>query len=135
MFATACFVYIDLEKRRVTLSSAGHPAPVVLPGSGAAFIPLLPRSPALGLMENATYRDYELRPEEGTKVMLYTDGLTEASRPDGEEFGAERVVARLNETPCADVRAMLECAFTGMQAFIGSEDSDDDLCLLGVELG
>ena len=134
MFATACFLYIDLEKRRVTLSGAGHPAPIVLPRDGAAFIPLLPRSPALGLMENATYRDYELRPDEGVKIMLYTDGLTEASRPDGEEFGAERVLACLNEAPCANVRAMLECALAGMRAFIGAEDTDDDLCLVGVEL-
>ena len=134
MFATACFLYIDLEKRRVTLSSAGHPAPIVLPRSGSAFTPLLPRSPALGLMENATYRDYELRPEESMKIMLYTDGLTEASRSDGEEFGAERVLACLNESSCDNVRNMLECALTGMRKFIGSEDSDDDLCLLGVEL-
>ena len=85
-------------------------------------------------MENATYRDYELRPEESMKIMLYTDGLTEASRSDGEEFGAERVLACLNESSCDNVRNMLECALTGMRKFIGSEDSDDDLCLLGVEL-
>lgn len=133
MFATACYLYLDLAKRRLTLSSAGHPAPMVAPPHGAAFLPAIPRSPALGLMETAMYRESELPLMDGLRVMLYTDGLTEAQNPEGDELGVESVLRHLQTLNQLDVKDMLEAVLHNMHEFTCRAGQDDDICMLGVE--
>ena len=133
MFATACYMYLDLQKGRLTLSGAGHPAPIVVAADGRAFLPPIPRSPALGLIETALFRESEIPLESGMKVMLYTDGLTEAQNSAGDELGAERVVRHLQGLQPGDVREMLEAVLYNMYNFTRRTGQDDDICLLGVE--
>lgn len=133
MFASACYVYLDLAKRRMTLSGAGHPAPFVLQPSGEAFVPAIPRSPALGLLENAMFRESEIALENGTKLMLYTDGLTEAHNAEQEELGTTRIIDFLKERSPQSIREMLDISLAAMHQFTGSSAQDDDICLLGVE--
>lgn len=133
MFATACYLYLDLAKHRLTLSGAGHPAPIVVPPGGRAFLPAIPRSPALGLMETAMYRESELPLEDGLRVMLYTDGLTEARSPQGDELGVERVLGLLQGMHPGGVREMLEAVLHHMHDFTKRADQEDDICMLGVE--
>ena len=133
MFATACYLYLDLGKRRLTLSGAGHPAPIVVPPTGKAFLPPIPRSPALGLLETAMFRESELPLEDGLKLMLYTDGLTEAQNPDGDELGVERILNHLQEAAPDDVQGMINAVLDGMRTFTDHAGQNDDLCLLGVE--
>ena len=134
MFATACYVYIDLDKKRLTLSGAGHPAPIVLQADGTPMLPPIPRSPALGLLDNAMFRESELRLEPGMKLMLYTDGLTEARNAEGDELGATRVMDFLAQRHPQNIREMLDISLAAMHQFTGSTRQDDDICLLGVEL-
>ncbi len=133
MFASACYVYLDLDRRRLTLASAGHPAPIVLPCNGKAFQPAIPRTPALGLMENTLFRESEIRLEYGMKLMLYTDGLTEAQDATGDELGAPRIMEFLQERNPQSIREMLDISLAGVHQFTGSVQQDDDICLLGVE--
>ena len=133
MFATACYMYLDLQKGRLTLSGAGHPAPMVVAADGRAFLPPIPRSPALGLIETALFRESEIQLESGMKVMLYTDGLTEAQNAAGDELGAERVLRHLQSLHPGGVREMLEAVLYNMHDFTRSTGQDDDICLLGVE--
>lgn len=133
MFASACYVYLDLDKRRLTLSGAGHPAPLVLQPSGEASVPPIPRSPALGLMENAMFRESEIPLENGTKLMLYTDGLTEARNAEQDELGSSRIIDFLHQRSPQNIREMLDISLAAMHQFTGSTNQDDDICLLGVE--
>ncbi|MBO5684108.1 MAG: SpoIIE family protein phosphatase [Akkermansia sp.] len=133
MFASACYVYLDLDRRRLTLASAGHPAPIVQSSSGKAFQPAIPRTPALGLMENTLFRESEIRLENGMKLMLFTDGLTEAQDATGDELGAPRIMEFLQERNPQSIREMLDISLAGVHQFTGSVQQDDDICLLGVE--
>ncbi len=134
MFATACYVYLDLASGRLTLSGAGHPAPMVLYSStGKALLPAIPRSAALGLLENAMYRESEIVLEPGMKLMLYTDGLVEARDAAGEELGAARLMDFIQQRAPQSVKEMLDMSLAGMHQFTGDAGQDDDICLLGVE--
>ncbi len=133
MFASACYVYLDLAKRRLTLSGAGHPAPLVLNAAGEPVLPAIPRSPALGLLETAMFRESEIRLESGMKLMLYTDGLTEARNAAGEELGAARIIEFLQRRAPQNIREMLDISLAAMHSFTASAEQDDDICLLGVE--
>ncbi|MBR5876744.1 MAG: SpoIIE family protein phosphatase [Akkermansia sp.] len=133
MFASACYVYLDLDKRRLTLSGAGHPAPIVLSADGRAILPPIPRSPALGLLDSALYRESEIALEPGMKLMLYTDGLYEATNPQGDEMGVQRVISYLQQNSPQSIKEMIDISLAGMHRFTESTRQDDDICLLGVE--
>lgn len=133
MFSTACYVYLDLNTRRLTLSGAGHPAPIILSPTGSAFLPPIPRSPALGLLESAMYRESEIILEPGTKLMLYTDGLVEAMNSAREEIGANRIMEFLSRRAPQNIRETIDIALAGMQQFTGKPQQDDDISILGVE--
>ena len=133
MFASACYVYLDLDKRRLTLSGAGHPAPIVLTAEGRPLMPAIPRSPALGLLEGAMFRESELKLEPGMKLMLYTDGLTEARNAQHDELGTARIMQFLHERSPRNIREMLDISLACMHNFTGTTRQDDDICLLGVE--
>ncbi len=133
MFASACYVYLDLATGRLTLSGAGHPAPIVYSSTGETLLPAIPRSPALGLIESALYRESEIALAPGTKLMLYTDGLVEARNEEGEELGAARIMDFIQQRSPQSVKEMLDMSLAGMHQFTGNTGQDDDICLLGVE--
>ena len=133
MFTTACYVYLDLQKRRLTLSTAGHPAPIILGTDGKAFQPLMRRSPALGLLENAPFRETDIPLEDGMKLMLFTDGLPEAHNPEGDEFGVPRIINFLQQHSPKTIKEMLDFSLAGMHSFTHNPGQDDDICLLGLE--
>ena len=133
MFTTACYVYFDLQKRRLTIATAGHPVPIIMGADGKTFQPIMRRSPALGLLENAPFRESDLTLEPGMKLMLFTDGLPEAHDPEGEEFGVARVMNFLTENAPQNIKEMLDFSLAAMHSFTQNPGQDDDICLLGVE--
>lgn len=133
MFASAMYAYMDLSTGTLTLSSAGHPAPILLSPDGKASMPSLPRSMALGLLETTLYHNTELHLESGSKLMLYTDGLTEAANKEGDELGAGRVMAELEQVDPKNIKTMILGALKCAGHFTGCSQLSDDICLLGME--
>lgn len=133
MFASAMYAYMDLSTGTLTLSSAGHPAPILLSPEGKATMPALPRSMALGLLETTLYHNTELHLESGSKLMLYTDGLTEAANKEGDELGAGRVMDELEQLNPQDIKTMILGALKCAGHFTGCSQLADDICLLGME--
>ena len=91
-FVTGLIAELDVGSGRLRWISAGHPAPLLLRGGQLIKALDVTPSPPLG-MRLATSApvegDESLEP--GDMVLLYTDGLTEARRPDGELFTEERL--------------------------------------------
>jgi serine phosphatase RsbU (regulator of sigma subunit) len=89
-FATAVLGRLDLDTGRLRWINAGHPEPIVLRGSSLVRPPPCPRSRPLGLQETKPLC-CETRLEPGDRLLLYTDGITEARSPTGEFFGEQRL--------------------------------------------
>lgn len=108
-YVTELLVRIDLAERRVVAVNAGHPQPYRLRGGE-----LLRLSPAadlpLGLFLDATYRAQGLELAPGDRLVLVSDGITEATPAEGAEFGEDRLVALLRDaadlTPSEVVRTV-----------------------------
>jgi len=91
-FVTGLIGELELASGRLCWISAGHPPPLLLRG-GQLVKPLdVTPSPPLG-MQLATSEPVKGEEwlEPGDMLLLYTDGLTEARRPDGELFTVERL--------------------------------------------
>ncbi|MFE6336072.1 SpoIIE family protein phosphatase [Streptomyces sp. NPDC057798] len=102
--ATCLYAVYDPVSRRCTLARAGHPAPVLVPRSGAPRAVDLPAGPPLGL-GGLPFEPAELDLPEGTVLGFFTDGLLENPERDVDAG-----------------HALL------LDALTGADDSLDDIC-------
>jgi serine phosphatase RsbU (regulator of sigma subunit) len=89
-FATAVLPRLDIGTGRLRWINAGHPEPLILRGSSLVRPPRCPPARPLGLQEGRP-ACCETRLEPGDRLLLYTDGITEARSPDEEFFGKQRL--------------------------------------------
>ena len=89
-FATAVLARLDIATGHLRWINAGHPEPLILRGSSVVRPPACPPTRPLGLQEGKP-ACCETRLEPGDRLLLYTDGITEARSPDGEFFGEQRL--------------------------------------------
>jgi sigma-B regulation protein RsbU (phosphoserine phosphatase) len=108
-FVTMVFAVLDPAERTLTFASAGHLQPLLIQGQEARFLHTdtgLPLGLALG-----EYSEAEIQLAPGSRVVFYSDGITEAATTDEEEYGQLRLKEHLlqpescGETLLADVRA------------------------------
>ena len=78
-FITFCYCAIDTTDNRVTYASAGHCPPILFHKSGEA-VPLKEGGTPLGIFPDRSTRMGGLSWNQGDRLLLYTDGLTEATR-------------------------------------------------------
>ena len=110
-FVTMVYAVLDPAKRTLTLASAGHLQPLLIHGDEARFLQTeagLPLGLALG-----EYSEAEIPLSPGCRVVFYSDGITEATNPDEEEYGEFRLKEHLlqpgtcGESLLADVRSFV----------------------------
>ncbi|GAA2827994.1 SpoIIE family protein phosphatase/ATP-binding protein [Kitasatospora paracochleata] len=109
--ATCLYAIYDPVSRMCTMARAGHLLPALVHPDGTVEFPELPAGPPLGLV-GLPFETAEIPVPEGSRLVLYTDGLVESRRRDIDE-GLEMLrsaLARSGRSPqqtCADVLAAL----------------------------
>jgi sigma-B regulation protein RsbU (phosphoserine phosphatase) len=110
-FVTMVFAVLDPAERTLTFASAGHLQPLLIQGHEARFLHTdtgLPLGVALG-----EYSEAVIQLEPGSRVVFYSDGITEAAHLDQEEYGELRLKEHLlqpdtcGESLLADVRSFV----------------------------
>jgi len=127
-FVSVFLGFLDLEDGTFTYSSAGHPPPL-LDTDGRTRL-LESASFPLGVLADARYRDREIDIPEGSHLLLYTDGITEARR-DGMFFEEKRLAEVLERRRHEEVEALPGLLLDEALLFAGGE-LDDDAALLVV---
>ena len=88
-FVTAEYIHLDLERMNGVYSAAAHPPPLLWSRSRQQLTTLNEGGLLLGVRKDESYSDSWFKFELGDRLLLYTDGLTEAENSNGEEFGNE----------------------------------------------
>jgi sigma-B regulation protein RsbU (phosphoserine phosphatase) len=99
-FITFFYAQLDGASRGLQYVNAGHNPPIVLHQDGS-HDRLTEGGGVFGVFPNQKFTRGTTRLEPGDRVVLYTDGVTEASDPDDEEFGEERLVRLLQQNATA----------------------------------
>ncbi|MER3631835.1 MAG: hypothetical protein C4325_06480 [Blastocatellia bacterium] len=89
-FITAIYGILDETNRTFVFSNAGHNPPLLIKPDGEYRYVEYGDMP-LGMFYDARFHQHFIRFETGQTMVLYTDGITESAREDGEEFGRERL--------------------------------------------
>ena len=107
-FVTLIYAVLDPANRTLRFASAGHLPPLLVTTDGASFLQSELGMP-LGLTRGE-FSDTQILLGEGSRLLFYSDGITEAAGPNDEEYGPERLrnhvvgVNASTESVLADVR-------------------------------
>ena len=127
-FATLFFGVLNLESGLLRYSTAGHPAPAVIRSSGAEFLPGS-RSPLMGAFANARFDCLDAQLAPGERLVLFTDGVTEARRGT-ELLGETRLLKLLVKMTRTPVNGLPQRLLDGVLAFSGGSLRDDTVILV-----
>jgi sigma-B regulation protein RsbU (phosphoserine phosphatase) len=135
MFATACYAVFDVSTGILRMANAGHPVPLHIKASENTATWLMDdpdtRGSALAIAEQNTYQTFDIELHPGDSVFMYTDGLYEAERDDGEEFGEARLLAATQRLSGMPMSSLFPALVNETCLFTKEASLDDDICLVG----
>lgn len=133
MFVTVWLGVLELSTGKLTAANAGHEYPVYKAANGSFRLFRDKHGIVIGGMPGVPYQDYELMMEPGSKLFVYTDGLTEATGKNREMFGTERMVRVLRENEDGMPEEILQGMNRAVSEFTEGAEQFDDLTMLCVE--
>jgi serine phosphatase RsbU (regulator of sigma subunit) len=141
-FVTAFYCIYDAAERSIYFSNAGHTPPYLINKNSVQNIESTSGIP-LGIMSRADmtsmkkiYTGNKLFLEPGSKLLLYTDGLTEARTSDGQSVlfeyaGLRELLIKHSSLECA---AFIQEIYSGLKIHTGGELFEDDICMICVDI-
>ena len=133
-YATLFFADYEDSSRRLRYVNCGHLPPVLMRASGSSQQKasealnvewLHSTCTVMGLFKEWQCKVAEVRLAPGDTLIIYTDGITEAARSDGEEFGGARFVDILRRRSYLPIGSLLQALVGAVQQFTGGEQQDD----------
>lgn len=129
MFATVFSAILDPLSGQLDYINAGHDAPWLLRAGAGTPERLAPEGLALGVMTEQTYTARRTQLQPGDRLLLATDGLSEAMNPQDQAFGDERV-AELLAGDALDPQALVARIHAQVAQHVDGRQAHDDLTLL-----
>jgi len=125
---TMLYAVLDLRQGIVRIANAGHHYPLLLNGRVSELeLSGLP----LGVDSDADYEEICAAVEPGNTVIMYTDGVIEATNSDGEYFGYERLERLLTEGAALKPRALVARLLHELRTW-SDAGQDDDITVVAV---
>ena len=128
-YVTVFYGVFDLKTRILNFVNAGHCPPFLRHADGS-IESLSSTRPVLGLMLDAGFRSEQLKLSAGDRLLLYTDGVTEATNDAGEEFGADRLASLLERQPDRPLPEQFGNILDGVRGHAHGNFGDDATLLL-----
>lgn len=135
MFVTVFMGVLDLRSGELCYTNAGHNPPLLLAsmtGDAPRFLHTAPQL-MLGVLPGTCYRVDHLHLNAGDRLLLYTDGVTEAMDVHGELYGDARLVTVLERTRNASLDRLIAELLGEIRGFTDATELSDDLTLLALD--
>jgi sigma-B regulation protein RsbU (phosphoserine phosphatase) len=136
MFISMAYAILDAQSSTITLCRAGHDAPLLYRAKDRTISRINPPGMALGIDDGGVFNrvtnDFALTLETDDCLILYTDGVTEALDPRGEEFGMEKMVESIQASAGEGTAGIIARLTDDLRAFIGPHPQNDDITLIAI---
>jgi len=136
MFISMAYVILDHAHGKVTLSRAGHDAPIIFDHATGGAAPVKPPGMVLGIDSGSVFDritgDFALTLNQGDCLLLYTDGVTEALDANGDEFGPERMIESVRASAPEGAPAIISRLIDELRNFVGVQPQNDDITLIAI---
>jgi sigma-B regulation protein RsbU (phosphoserine phosphatase) len=129
-FLTLFWAVCDPERNHLYYVNAGHLPPFLLRGKTREMERLESGGPVLGILPGANYTQGETGFEAGDLLVLFSDGLVEATNDSQEEFGENRLIHVLQRSADNPIGQIKEQILKAVTEFSGAKVYSDDLTVL-----
>lgn len=132
LFMTCATAIFDAEASTVSLSSAGHPAPILIrtrAGTRTVESLLTPGDP-LGWSQESRYATRVVNVEPGDVLVWYTDGLVECANLQGRPLGIRRFLKWMGDAPIEHSPALRDFVVDNVSRYCAGHALEDDMTLL-----
>ena len=131
MFVSLLCGLLDTATGHFSMASAGHEPPVLW-GEGAPQLLEIETGPALGLDDEATYSSRRVRLRPGETLLMYTDGITEATDAELRMYGPERMLDCLGRYAAHGAGDPAGYLLADVEAFAAGHGQADDITVLAL---
>src|SRR5690242_5856500 len=125
-FVTAFYGILDATNRTLAYANAGHNPPMLIDVDGTAHFEERGGVP-LGMFRDSRYYEYYATIAPGQILVLYTDGVTEATNPDGEEYGRDRLAEAVQNARDLPAREMIDVLHRDLMTWTDGQGAGDDV--------
>lgn len=128
--------YVRVYRDRIEYCNATHPEPVLLTKSDPEPRRLKSNGFYIGMLAEPpfAFESVTLATDRGSKLFIFTDGITEARNPAGELYGTQRVADIIRRQTEADATAARDALIHDLASFCGTAAAEDDLTLIVIEV-
>ena len=123
-FVTLFYAVLDAEHGSLRYTNAGHLLPILIRANGEVE-ELQNGGAVIGVFPDWKYEDSLVRLNPGDRLLLFTDGITEAGLPGGDEFGEQRLVSGARASADKSTAELKSCLLADVKEFCASQLRDD----------
>ncbi|MCR4837880.1 MAG: PP2C family protein-serine/threonine phosphatase [Eubacterium sp.] len=129
-FVTVWLGIVELTTGNVEICNAGHEYPAICRNGEGYSIRKMPHGSPVAFFPGLPHTASQITLAPGERILLYTDGVTDAKRSDEERFGKERLAEVLNANKDKSDEEILKAVTAAVQSFAGDEPQFDDMTML-----
>jgi len=130
MFVTLFYAILDIREKTLTFVNAGHNPPLHLSSESNGISLLKARGIALGVIDEIDLESVTIRLTPGDVLVLYTDGVTEATDEKNAEYGVERLSAMVEASRDLAAKEIISAIVNDVMAYAGTGPQFDDITLM-----
>lgn len=128
-FVTFFYGLLDAERRRFSYTRAGHNPPLLVRNDGS--VERLEIGGAIvGVFRNERYQEEEIQIAPGDRLVLFTDGISEAANQEGTEFGEPHLASLVVENRALGAAELKDRILDALTRFSGERLADDATLLV-----
>ena len=129
-YATLFFAMLD-KSGKFEYVNAGHHSPLLIRGTKVTD-PFAADGVPLGMLEGTEYKASTAQLEPGDGLLFFTDGVTEAVNPEGEEYGLVRLFKLVKANNRKPVEKLQEIVLNAINEFAAGTEQADDITILAL---
>ena len=141
MFVTLFVARLDLKTGHMDFCNAGHNPILIIPPDGEPYFLHCKANIALGVFGGFVFEAEQIDLKQGTRIIAYTDGVTEAEKADLSQYGEERLMdwakglVETSHAMSSQEKDIVESLHNSVTAFADGNPQNDDITILSLKLG
>lgn len=130
LFVTVFYCILDPVSGLLRYANGGHNPPCLRRADGSVELLSGAGGLVLGAMPGVSFPDHAVQLLPGDRLVLYTDGVTEAFNSAEEAYGMDRLVEEVRAHGAGAAAALVDRICRSVETFVGSEPQSDDITLI-----
>jgi len=128
-FVSLFYGILDTRNNTLSYANAGQDVPIMF-SRGGRPLPLKTRGIALGMKEEVSYEKGEVTINSGDRLLIYTDGISEAMNERMEEFGEAKLQDLVQSNSDESSSEVIEKIITAVNRHVGAASQSDDMTIV-----